>query len=259
MPDPVIWFTPPKELQLPEGEIHIWRARLDVAAEVLDRLESTLQPDEKVRAQRFRFSRDRDHFIACRGILRELLGGYQLVSPVAIEFSYAAYGKPAYRSRDSGLPIRFNLSHSRDLAVLAFSRNCEIGIDLEAIQTEFGREEIAAHYFSAVELAELRALPEAVKPQGFFLCWTRKEAYLKARGLGLQVPLDSFSVSLTPGRPESLQSEDSDQWSLHSFRPTEDFVAAVVHKRVQEGQEFHPRYWDWEPSAGMSSSPALRT
>ncbi len=259
MPDPVIWCTPPKELHLPEGEIHIWRAHLDVAAEPLDQLKNTLDHDEKARAQRFRFSRDRDHFIACRGVLRELLGGYLRVSPVAIEFSYAAYGKPAYRSRDSGSPVRFNLSHSRDLAVLAFCRNCEIGIDLESIQTEFGGEEIAVRYFSAPELAELRALPEAVKPEVFFLCWTRKEAYLKARGLGLQVPLDSFSVSLTPGQPESLQSEDSDQWSLHSFRPATGFVAAVVHKRVQEGREFHPRFWDWTPSATMSSSPALRT
>ena len=247
MPDPVIWSTPPKQLQLPEGEIHIWRARLNVAAEVLDRLGSTLAHDEKARAQRFRFSRDRDHFIACRGILRELLGGYLRVSPVAIEFSYAAYGKPAYCSRDSTSPIRFNLSHSGDQAVLAFCRNSEIGIDLESIQTEFGGEEIAARYFSAPELAELRALPEAVKPEGFFLCWTRKEAYLKARGLGLQLPLDSFSVSLTPGRPESLQSEDSDRWNLHSFRSAPDFVAAVVYERVQEGREFHLRYWDWTP------------
>jgi 4'-phosphopantetheinyl transferase len=255
MSDPVIWSTPPGELQLPEGETHIWRANLDLTPEILDRLRSTLDKDEKARADRFHFAPDRDHFTACRGILRELLGGYLGVSPASVEFSYAAYGKPAYSLRDLCPPIRFNISHSRGLAVLAFCRNREIGIDLEFIEPEFGGEEIAERYFSEAELAELRALPEAVKPEGFFLCWTRKEAYLKARGLGLQMPLDSFSVSLTPGRPELLQSEDSDKWRLHSFRPAADFVAAIV----QEGPEFHPRYWDWALPARKSSSLALRS
>ncbi len=137
--------------------------------------------------------------------------------------------------------MRFNISHSHGLAVLAFARNREIGIDLEPIRPEFAGEEIAERYFSAQELAELRALPAALRPEGFFLCWTRKEAYVKARGLGLQVPLDSFSVSLTPGQPEILQSVDSARWSLRSFAPAPNFVAAIV----EEGQDWHPRYWNW--------------
>jgi len=228
-----------------------WRRRPVTADPVFD---LALENDEKARAARFHFARDRNHFTACRGILRELLGRYLGSSPESIEFLYGAHGKPAHRPRDSSSPIRFNISHSHGLAVLAFVRGCEIGIDLESIRQEFAGEEIAERYFSARELVELRALPAELKPEGFFLCWTRKEAYVKARGLGLQVPLDSFSVSLTPRQPELLQSEDSHRWSLHSFKPASDFVAAIV----QEGQDFHPRYWDGAAFASTPFSPAVR-
>jgi 4'-phosphopantetheinyl transferase len=245
MPDPDIWSSPPKNLELPEREIHIWRANLDLEPEVLSRLASTLDNDEKARAGRFHFTRDRDNFTACRGILRELLGGYIGSSPASIEFAYGEFGKPAQHPRNSGPPIRFNLSHSSGLAVFAFARNCEIGIDLEAISPEFAGEEIAERYFSARELAELMALPAETRPEGFSLCWTRKEAYVKARGAGLQIPLDSFSVSLTPNQPERLESEDSYRWRLRSFKPAPGFVGAVVYEGVHEAQGFHPRYWDW--------------
>jgi 4'-phosphopantetheinyl transferase len=233
------------ELALPEGEIHIWRANLDLGPEVLNRLMITLDTAEQSRAARFYFSRDRDYFIACRGILRELLGEYLGSSPASIEFFYGAHGKPAHRPEDSRSPIRFNISHSSGLAVLAFARSREIGIDLESIRPEFAGEEIAERYFSAQELVELRALPPALKPEGFFHCWTRKEAYVKALGLGLQVPLDSFSVSLTPSQPEILRSVDSYRWSLRSFEPAPNFVAAIVG----EGRDWQPRFWNWSASA----------
>jgi 4'-phosphopantetheinyl transferase len=252
--DALTWSTPPNSLELSEGETHIWRANLDTGPEVLRRLGTTLDNDEKARAARFHFARDRDYFAACRGILRELLGRYLGRSPECIEFLYGAQGKPAYRPRDPGPPVRFNISHSHGLAVFGFARGREVGIDLERIRPEFAGQEIADRYFSAQELVELQALPAAIKPEGFFLCWTRKEAYVKARGLGLQVPLDSFSVSLTPSQPELLQSEDSRRWSLHSFKPAPDFVAAIV----QEGQEFRPRYWDWAVLGGTPFSPAVQ-
>src|ERR1039458_5017746 len=244
MPDHVIWSTSPKALSLPEGEIHVWRAHLDLGPKVLDRLMITLDIAEQSRAARFHFPRDRNYFVACRGILRKLLGDYLGSSPASIEFFYGAGGKPAHRPEDSRPPIRFNLSHSDGLAVLAFARSREIGIDLELIRPEFAGEEIAERYFSARELAELRALPATIRPEGFSVCWTRKEAYVKARGLGLQIPLDSFSVSLTPGQPEILQSADSDRWNLRSFVPAPNFVAAIV----EEGRDLQPRYWDWSAS-----------
>jgi 4'-phosphopantetheinyl transferase len=141
--------------------------------------------------------------------------------------------------------------------VLAFARNCEIGIDVEPISREFAGEEIAKRYFSAREVAELIALPPEMRPEGFSLCWTRKEAYVKARGLGLQIPLDSFSVSLTPNRPELLESEDAHRWRLRSFKPAPDFAAAVVHEKIHEGVhgggDFQLRYWDWVvPASGAA-------
>jgi len=242
MADSLIWSSPPKKLALPESELHVWRADLNLAPEVLNRLALTLDNDEKARAARFHFAGDRDHFTACRGILRELLGEYLGSSPASIEFSYGAYGKPAHRPENSRPPVQFNVSHSSGHAVLAFARNCEIGIDLEPTGREFAGEEIAKRYFSAQEVAELIALPAETRPEGFSLCWTRKEAYVKARGMGLQIPLESFSVSLTPNQPERLESEDAHRWRLRSFKPAPDFVAAVVH----EGHDLKLRFWNWD-------------
>jgi 4'-phosphopantetheinyl transferase len=138
-----------------------------------------------------------------------------------------------------------------------------MGIDLEPISGEFAGEEIARRYFSAREVAELIALPAETRPEGFSLCWTRKEAYVKARGMGLQIPLDSFSVSLTPTQPELLESEDSERWRLRSFKPAPGFAAAIVHEKVGEGiqerENFRMRYWDWAVPVSVPSSPALRT
>ena len=244
MPDPVMWSAPSKELALAESEVHVWRARLDMGPEIVNRLQATLDDAEQSRAARFYFPRDRDHFIACRGILRELLGAYLGSAPTSVEFSYGAYGKPSLRWENARLPIQFNISHSHGICMLAFTLGREIGIDLEPVQAEFAGDEIAERYFSARELAELRSLPAASKAKGFFLCWTRKEAYMKARGLGLQIPLDSFSVSLTPGNPAILESADSHRWSLRSFEPAPNFAGAIV----EEGRDCHEVYWDWKPS-----------
>ena len=122
----------------------------------------------------------------------------------------------------------FNLSHSHGLAVYAFALGREVGIDLEPIRPDFVSDDIAGRYFSTQELNELRALSPESGLEGFFLCWTSKEAYVKARGEGLQIPLESFSVSLTPGQREVLESADSSRWGLHSFQPAPRYVAAIV-------------------------------
>jgi 4'-phosphopantetheinyl transferase len=217
---------------------------LDLGPESFGRMRSTLAEDEQARADRFHFDRDRNHFIACRGILRELIGSYLSCSPPALRFSYGAFGKPALLLEDSSPPLRFNVAHSNGLALLAFARSREIGIDLESIRTDFAGDEIAQRYFSKQELAELRVLPETMRTGGFFECWTRKEAYIKARGLGLQIRLQSFSVSLTPGQPETLRSEDAGRWMLRSIDVRPGFAGAVV----VEGRGWQPHFWDWTPS-----------
>ncbi len=220
-----IWTKPGGELTLPQNEVHVWRASLDVDTSERTRLFSFLSDDERVRAARFVFPRDRDHFIAARGRLRELLGGYLQRSPQSIRFQTGRYGKPTLTDDTN---FRFNLTHSYGLALYLFATQRELGIDAEKIRPEFATEGIAERYFSEAERTELRELPAEIRTTAFFLCWTRKEAYVKAHGDGLQIPLDSFNVSVTPGEPERLRSTDSERWSMRSFSPAPDFVASVL-------------------------------
>jgi len=139
--------------------------------------------------------------------------------------------------------IRFNVSHSQGLAAFAFALDRELGVDVEQIRENFGGEQIARHYFSPDEVAELMSLPPETRAEAFFLCWTRKEAYIKARGEGLYISLASFSVSLTPGAPERLRADDASRWELRSFQPKEGYAGAVMV----------------EAAASSSSSPASLT
>jgi 4'-phosphopantetheinyl transferase len=183
--------------------------------------------------------------VIARGILRELLAGYTGRQPTEIEFQYGAQGKPALRAEDSPAPrICFNVSHSHGLSVYAFALDRRLGIDIELIRSDFGGTEIAERYFSPDEVAELNALPPQMRAKAFFLCWTRKEAYLKARGEGLQIPLASFSVSLTPGSREELRAQDRGRWELGAFDPGAGYAGALV----AEGQQPSLRFYDWTSS-----------
>jgi 4'-phosphopantetheinyl transferase len=238
------WAVGPAAPSPGPGDLDIWRFSLDLGPGQLTDVGGSLSPDERARAGRFVFARDRDRFIAGRGVLRDILARYVGEPPSELAFDYEAAGKPHLR-RPSPLGVQFNLSHSHGLAVLAIGRNRTIGVDLEALRPEVAGEEIAVNYFSARELEELRALPVPQRVEGFFLCWTRKEAYIKARGGGLaNIPLDSFDVTLTPGREERLErADDAERWMIRSFVPGERYVGAIV----AEGREGALRYWSWAP------------
>jgi 4'-phosphopantetheinyl transferase len=241
MPEMSSWAESPRELAIASDEIHVWRARLDCEAPILRQFEATLAADEQDRARRFHFERDRDSYIATRGLLRELLARYVGRAPAKIEFEYSALGKPSLRATHSDEPIRFNVSHSHGMALFAFAIDRSVGVDVELLRPDFGGMEIAERFFSRQEVEELRSLPGSLQGEGFFLCWTRKEAYVKARGEGLHIPLDSFHVSLTPGQPEKLSSADSARWSLRSLRPDPKYAGALV----AEAGEWHLRLLDW--------------
>jgi 4'-phosphopantetheinyl transferase len=209
-------------------EIHVWHAWLDREAEALKQLESTLSPDEIARADRFHFAKDKNHYVAGRGLLRALLGRYLGEAPASLELSYGEHGKPALGGPNAASGLSFNLSHSGGLAVYAFAKGRDLGIDVERIKPDFVSEDIARRYFSAREVDDLLSLPPEKRPVAFFDCWTRKEAYLKARGAGLQIPLDSFSVSLLPGRPAGFLGGVESCWRLAAFHPAEGYPAAVV-------------------------------
>jgi 4'-phosphopantetheinyl transferase len=210
-------------------EIHVWRAILDREEDFRNRLAATLSPDEKARAERFHFERDRNHYIVARGTLRELLAKYLGRAPGELAFSYGDQGKPSLAEETAAGGLCFNVSHSHGLVVYAIARGRNLGIDVELVHAESASEEIARRYFSDAEVNELLSLPPAARAEGFFNCWTRKEAYLKARGFGLQIPLDSFSVSLIPGRAAALLSGVEPGWHLSIFCPAQDYVAAVVY------------------------------
>lgn len=256
------WKPAPAKISIDADEVHVWRARLDRDEAFIRRAQQMLDDDERARAARFKFARDRDRFVVGRGILRMILSCYLGRPGGSLQFLYGTAGKPRLRLAESDPSIRFNLSHSQGLAAYAISCDREIGIDVEATRSGEGRSEIAEHYFSPAELAELRALPRDRQDEGFLLCWTRKEAYIKALGAGLgTIALDSFSVSLTPGEVASLRSLDSARWSLRSFEPDSGFVGAIV----SEGPPCSLTLWDFleghsfvSPSAGRSSHASLQ-
>ena len=248
MPDPnPDWLPPPAALTLPAGEIHVWRASLDQPGITFQRLETILAPDELVRATRFHFTKDRNHYIVARGILRTLLGGYTKSDPGSLEFSYNAYGKPALKRATHGSDVRFNLAHSRALALYAFALGREVGIDVEYMKPHIEVLSVAQHSFSRDEQAALVALSPEERLQGFYNCWTRKEAYIKARGMGVSLGLERFDVSLKPGEPAALlhskeDTQEPSRWALIELAPAEGYAGALA----VEGQGWRLRYFQWQ-------------
>lgn len=235
------WVPAPAVPELSEGEIHLWRAHVLLDETALRRFESTFSSDERDRARRFHFQRDRDRFIAARGILRDLLGRYLRHTPSEISFEYNERGKPSVSAPLSARDICFNLSHSHEVVLLAFASRRDLGVDVEWLRPDFGGADIAQRYFAPQEFAEFQSLPPSLQAEGFLLGWTRKEAYIKARGEGLKIPLDSFHVSLTPGQTAQLHCEDSARWSLMSLNPHPGYLGALV----AEGKSAQLKFWDW--------------
>jgi 4'-phosphopantetheinyl transferase len=243
MKQTVIWESAPSQLLLVDHEVHVWRANLDLTAKQVSKLQSFLDDAELGRAERFVFERDRTRFVAARSILRLLVARYLNSSARTIEFRYGPQGKPAL---SPNTPLRFNLAHSDGLALYALSLDRELGIDLESQRrfTHLNNREIVESHFSKKEQEEFNALDPRLQDSAFYLAWTRKEAYLKARGEGLRIPLQSFDVSLNPEEPAVLRSNDAARWELHSFDPEPDFAAALV----VEGANCKLRYWEWPRS-----------
>jgi 4'-phosphopantetheinyl transferase len=221
------------QLRLNADEVQIWCARLDVGSEELHAFNKHLSTDEKERAARFAIAVERNRFVAARAILRELVGAYVHELPVSLSFECSALGKPRLHRRPGAPDLRFNLSHSHNLALFAFSLGREIGVDIEKILPKFANAGIAEQYFSVREQEELRAIPNEHRAESFFRCWTRKEAYIKARGDGLDIPLDSFTVSVERNESPKLWSADSENWKIYALKVQPGFVGAMVVERPE--------------------------
>ena len=214
-------------------EVHVWRATLDQAPSQIQSFLQSLAADERARAERFYFDGDREHFIVARGVLRAILGRTLNRVPESLSFCYGSHGKPALAGESDGATIRFNVSHSHGVALYAVTRGREVGVDLEHIRFDLAVAEIAERFFSRREIAMLRTLPTELQCQAFFHCWTRKEAYIKARGEGLSLPLDQFDVSLIPGEPAALLGTQQDpseasRWSVQELFPAPGYAAALA-------------------------------
>ncbi len=240
------WNSPPLDLTLDLGEIHVWRVSLAQTESCLQCLQQTLSTDERTKADRFRFPKDRSQFIVSRGALRAILSRYLNISSHLLRFDYNPYGKPSLIVAQGGNTLRFNLSHSRGMALIAITKHRDIGVDIEGINPNFPYLEIAEKFFSPLENSVLRSLPEHLQATAFFTCWTRKEAYIKAVGKGLSIPLNQFDVSLAPGEPAALLNveenpEEASKWSLIELFPSSDMVAAVA----VAGDCWKLHCWEW--------------
>jgi 4'-phosphopantetheinyl transferase len=235
------------------GDVDLWLTRLHYPPAQLQNMAVALSADEAARADRFHFVHDRNRFIAARGLLRNIISCYLSCTPEDIHFAYQSTGKPQLGFPASGSEdLRFNLSHSADAAVYAISLGRDIGVDIESICPDVPWAEVAMTFFAPGEIARLHRLPNHLRAAGFFNCWTRKEAYVKARGEGLSLPLNRFEVSLAPDEtPALLSSSDPDElgrWRLFDISPGEGFAAALV----VEGRPGRIRFFtcNWpEPSA----------
>ena len=227
----MVWSPPPFPVLLAEGEVHLWRAPLDLAGPDLAEMRRTLSPDEAARAGRFRFPAAQDRFAAARGSLRTILALYCHSDPGSLEFGCGPAGKPYLAS---GQGPEFSVSHSHSWALYGIAREREIGVDLERIgKPTLDHVRIAERFFAPAEAACLRSLPPETRLESFFRLWTLKEAYVKALGEGLRIPLASFEVSIMPGRTEaSLRPANGgpglENWFLASIEPGFGYAAAVA-------------------------------
>lgn len=269
-----VWGIPPDNLLLARDQVHVWRAGLDLPESTIARLRDTLSADEVGRSERFHLPEHRRRFIAARGLLRAILGRYLRIGPECVRFHYGCHGKPAVvveprgqtrtppltglsapagdrgqaASPRSEPTLQFNLAHAAELAVYAFSWGRRVGVDLERLDRDVAYLEIAQRFFSPREQGLIDSLPAHERGIAFFNCWTRKEAYLKARGDGLSIPLDQFEVTVLPGEPAMLLQAAFDpgevaRWSLQEVEPGRGYIAALA----VEGHNWRLACWQWLP------------
>jgi 4'-phosphopantetheinyl transferase len=234
--------------QLHQSEVHLWSVSFDTLSEKLGHFQSTLSADEKERADRFLKIEDRALYTITRGALRSLLGAYLAIEPREVEFAYNTLGKPSLVGMGAQAALNFSVSHSGAQALLGFARGRRIGVDLERVSADTDVLELAERYFSSNEFETLRSLTTEMQHEAFYCGWTRKEAYLKARGEGIFFGLERVEVSLVRGERAIIKkvSDDpnaSENWILEHFLPAPNYIGAVA----AEGHDLTFRFFRWEP------------
>jgi 4'-phosphopantetheinyl transferase len=227
------WQSPQAGCRLGDGDVHVWRTRRHWSPAAIARFRDWLSYEERTKADAFHFEADRHRAIVGRGLLRHLLGTSLKRPPDALQILLGLNGKPELVAALDAAPIAFNISHSGDWILVALAQQRAVGVDAEQMRSGMAVLEIAQQVFSEAERTGLAALPPTAREESFFACWTRKEAYIKARGDGLSLPLDSFDVSfratdaarLLATRPDPGEAS---RWTLHDLPLGAGYHAAVA-------------------------------
>lgn len=244
------WSVAPAKFTLAAREVHVWLVRADDAALCMACCENLLATAERDRAARFKFEKDRRLYTAAHAALRSILAGYLNVAPGGLEFETGHRGKPRLAPAFTKDKLEFNLSHSSEVALIAVTREREIGVDIEHVKKEFAFAEVAERYFTTREVSAIRALPEDLQRRAFYQCWTSKEAFLKAKGVGLSGELDEVEI-LLDGEGRVQVKNTLPGWYLCELNPCDDYVGAVA----LEGDESDLRRFQWAgPSNGTRHS-----
>ena len=241
------WDNPSSIPPIFKREVHIWKADLDRHSKFTEMQATLLSQDELMRAEKYRFPKDSVRYSVGRSICRLILCQYLNIEAKDLVLYYNRYGRPHIDSYLNHNDLNFNVSHSENHLLLAVSREREVGIDIEKVKCEFDCMEIAKGFFSVYELTQLKALTPSKRELGFITCWTQKEAYIKAQGMGLSLDLDSFDVSLDPKKPAELLSVRDDptqveRWKLHTFSPFRGYISTLA----AEGQAWETRFYNSE-------------
>jgi 4'-phosphopantetheinyl transferase len=238
-----IWRIPPGSLQLPEGDVHLWRLDLDQDVSCLADLEEALAPLERRNAAAFRHHADRVHYSMTRGALRNVLARYLNTQPAQVALRRGLHGKPELANGE----LRFNVSHTHGLALFAISSAHEVGVDVELIRPGL-EEDIAGWFLSLRAIRLLESFPKTARRQAFFRGWTRMEAYSKASGEELTAGLENFEHFLRRSRSVCFQET---AWWLHDFFPRRGYVGTVA---VRARTCRRIRYWKWSSSVAHASA-----
>jgi len=223
-------------------DIHIWCLGLSDDSELFTQCFPLLSKDEKERADKFKFSDERDSFIHRRGALRRILGRYLEKDPGEILFNYGKFGKPFVIDH----PLHFNLSHSKDQVIFAVSRKTPLGIDIERIKEDVDYLQVAQHFFSPSEVAGLNVKEGIELRRSFYRCWTTKEAFIKAIGEGLSFPLNQFDVSIDPNESAAIleirnSNDSAERWTIKDLKVPDNYAGALAYR----SREKTVRYVEW--------------
>ena len=242
------WLVAPEDLSLSSGLVDVWRTKLDLPEAWITRYCDLLSEQERQRAARFRMTAKYNEYVITRGLLRSVLARMLGGHPRQFDFSYGPHGKPDLADRSQDRTVSFNVSHTHGLALVALMPHRALGVDVEMKRENVECAGLAKRFFSGSEAGALLSLPTSQQRQAFFNCWTRKEAFIKAKGQGISLGLDEFDVTLRPGEPPRLLAtcwdpQEAARWTLLDLNVGSDYAAALAVEAV----EVKVRCWD----AGM--------